>query len=163
MSRQDPTLPRREVVEALQEAPRLYVAGLASLPKGSGPRAHRGSGGRWAPPTPVDLHVHDLLAWAEWTALQFRGRFHLALGYSMPWGRLNDACPFCGMWSLVVHTDRGIVRCEFPGCQTPDGHRPVWCGRADWLELAGLLITRDLADDRDTEAPQPQPEEQQSA
>jgi hypothetical protein len=133
---------RPDVVAALKEQPRLYVAAAASLARGS-----RKTGGRpahgFSPPSPISEAVHDLIVEAEWTALQLNGRFRLVLGYSLPWGRLRDACPWCGMWSLVHKADDGVIRCGNPGCVDPDGRPPVWRGRGGWLELAALLAAQE--------------------
>lgn len=152
-ARQDPTLPRPDVLRALQELagqpkrPGLYVAAYANLPAGS----RRGGAihGRQAPPIPINETVHDLIVQAEWTTLQLNGRFRLVLGYSQPWGRMYDGCPFCGCWSLQHNADRGLIRCTNPDCIDPDGKPPTWRGRAGWLELAELLAARDLAASRE--------------
>jgi hypothetical protein len=134
---QDPMLPRRDVARALQELPRLYVAAYANLPAGS----HRSGvgAGRWTPPIPINDTVHDTIQQVEWAALQHAGRLRLILGYTQPWGRMNDACPYCGCWSLFHNAERGLIRCNNPECVTPDSRRPLWRGRAGWLELAALL------------------------
>jgi hypothetical protein len=163
MSDRDPTLPRRDVVEAWKEGPRLYVAAKASLGKGTVPGAGNGAG-RWAPPIPINAGVHDLIAVAEWQVLQLNGRLRLALGYSQR-GRLHDACPFCGLWSLAWYAADGrdgVIRCDNTDCSTPDGRRSVWRGRAGWLELAALLAASDTAVDPDKPT-SPQPQHQESA
>ncbi len=140
---QDPTLPRPDVLRALQElagAPKrsgLYVAAYANLPAGS--RHGSPGAGRWAPPIPINDAVHDTIQQVEWSALQINGRLRLVLGYSQPWGRMNEACPNCHLWSLHHNADRGLIRCFNPDCATPDGRPSSWRGRAGWLELAALL------------------------
>ncbi len=134
---QDPTLPRPDVARALQETPRLYVAAYTQLPAGSRNGAHRHD--RWAPPIPINDTVHDTIQQVEWSALQCNGRLRLVLGYSQPWGRMNEACPWCGMWTLMHNAERGLIRCTNPDCADPDGRAPEWRGRAGWLELAALL------------------------
>jgi len=149
---QDPTRPRPDVLHALHELagapkrPGLYVAAYANLPAGSRNGGHRHD--RWAPPIPINDTVHDTIQQAEWQILQLNGRLRLVLGYSQPWGRMNDACPWCGCWSLHHNAERGLIRCTNPDCASPDGHAPVWRGRTGWLELAALLTTHQEHDEQ---------------
>lgn len=147
-------MPRPDVLRALQELagspkrPGLYVAAYANLAAGT--RRGGGAHDRWAPPIPINEGVHDLIQQAEWQAIQLNGRFRLTLGYSQPWGRMNEACPWCACWTLIHNADRGVIRCTNPECADPDGRPPVWRGRAGWLELAALLAANDLTEQGET-------------
>ncbi len=143
---QDPLLPRSDVLRALNEQPRLYITAKASLPNGTGPHVRLGS--HRDPPVPINVGVHDLIEQAEWQTLQLNGRLRLVLGWSQPWGRMHDACPFCRCWSLHHNAARGVIRCANPECRTPDGNAPVWRDRAGWLELAALLAAADQTIDQ---------------